>query len=93
MPGNHPMDRSTYWRRQLLRIGGLLTVWFIAGYVMSIFFIEPLNAVRLGGLPFGFWMAQQGSIFIFVVLIFTFAYFSGRLDRRAGVDEHDERAP
>jgi putative solute:sodium symporter small subunit len=68
----------------------LLVVWFIAGYVMSIFFIEPLNSLHLGGLPLGFWMAQQGSIFVFVVLIFLYAVLSGRLDRQAGLEETDE---
>ncbi len=71
------------------RIGLLLAVWFLCGYVMSIFFIEALNAFSFGGVPFGFWMAQQGSIFVFVSLIFIFAYFSDKLDREAGVAEDD----
>ncbi len=73
----------------LQRISILLAVWFLCGYVMSIFLIEPLNAFSFGGVPFGFWMAQQGSIFVFVSLIFIFAYFGDKLDREAGVAEEE----
>jgi putative solute:sodium symporter small subunit len=81
------MDRQTYWRKQLQRTVVLLVVWFIVGYGFSIFLIEPLNSLSLGGVPLGFWMAQQGSIFIFVVLILVYAISAGRLDRDAGVEE------
>lgn len=81
------MDRQTYWRKQLQRTVVLLIVWFIIGYGLSIFFIEPLNAFEIGGLPFGFWMAQQGSIYVFVLLILIYAISAGRLDREAGVEE------
>jgi putative solute:sodium symporter small subunit len=57
---------------------------------MSIFFIESLNSFNLGGVPFGFWMAQQGSIYVFVVLVFVFAILGDKLDREAGVSETDE---
>ena len=83
------IDRQTYWRKQVKRIVLLLSVWFVVGYLLSIFLIEPLNGVSLGGVPFGFWMAQQGSIYIFVLLILAFAISAGRLDRRAGVEETD----
>ena len=72
------------------RILMLLGVWFLCGYVMSIFFIETLNQIQLGGVPFGFWMAQQGSIYVFVALIFIYAYFSDKLDQAAKVDETDD---
>lgn len=83
------IDRETYWRKQLQRTVILLVVWFIVGYLMSIFLIEPLNAFTFGGVPFGFWMAQQGSIFVFISLIFTYAYFTGKLDEKAGLAETD----
>lgn len=82
-----PIDRRQYWRIQSRRITGLLIIWFIAGYLMSILFIEPLNQMSLGGIPFGFWMAQQGSILVFVLLILVFAWATGRLDRRSGLSE------
>lgn len=81
------ISRSEYWRKQLRRTLVLLAVWFVAGYVMSIFLIEPLNEFHLGGVPFGFWMAQQGSIFVFILLVLIYAISAGRLDREAGVEE------
>ena len=83
------LDRKTYWRRQVRRIVGLLAVWFVAAYVLSIFFVESLNQVSIGGVPLGFWMAQQGSIYVFVLLILIYAISSGRLDREAGLEETD----
>jgi putative solute:sodium symporter small subunit len=88
------IDRHQYWRIQLRRTVGLLAVWFTAGYAMSILFIERLNEVQIGGIPFGFWMAQQGSIYVFVLLILVFAVLTGRLDRQAGLNEEDRaKAP
>ena len=87
MPEPKHIDRRTYWRRQVLRIAGLLAIWFVAGYVLSIFFAEALNQITLGGMPLGFWMAQQGSIYVFVLLILVFAISSSRLDRAAEVEE------
>ncbi|MEZ4700829.1 MAG: DUF4212 domain-containing protein [Rhodothermales bacterium] len=81
------MDRQTYWRRQIRRTVGLLLVWALVGFVMSILFVEELNAVSVLGIPFGFWMAQQGAIFVFIVLIFVYAYLSGKADEEAGVAE------
>ena len=83
------MSRQAYWRKQIRRTLILLAVWFVVGYLMSIFLIEPLNAINFGGIPFGFWMAQQGSIFVFVALILIYAIASGRLDREAGLEETD----
>ncbi len=71
------------------RTVGLLVIWFTVGYAMSILFIEQLNEVQIGGIPFGFWMAQQGSIYVFVLLILVFAVLTGRLDRQAGLSEEE----
>ena len=84
------ITRKAYWRKQLQYILILLAVWFIAGYVMSIFFVESLNAISFGGIPFGFWMAQQGSVFVFISLILIYALAAGRLDRQAGVAETED---
>ncbi len=81
------MDRRTYWRRQLRRTLLLLSVWAVVGFGLGIFFVEPLNRVSVGGVPLGFWMAQQGSIYVFVVLILIYAVLSGRADREAGLEE------
>lgn len=84
------IDRVTYWKTLMRRTLMLLGVWFVAGYVLSIFLAEPLNSINFGGIPFGFWMAQQGSIFIFIGLILIYAITTGRLDRAAGVEEGDD---
>lgn len=81
------IDHETYWRTQRYRIAFLLGIWFLVGPVMSILFIEQLNEIVIGGVPLGFWMAQQGSIIVFVILIFVYAIWTGVLDRQAGVEE------
>lgn len=90
----HPSDprtvsRQSYWRRNLTYVGLLLVVWFSISYGAGILFVEPLNRFRLPGtgFPLGFWFAQQGSIYVFVVLIFVYVFLMNRLDREFGVDE------
>ena len=83
------LTREAYWKKQRRRIAILLAVWFVAGCGMGILLIEPLNTISFGGVPFGFWMAQQGAIFVFVSLILIYAVASGRLDREAGLEEGD----
>lgn len=56
---------------------------------MSILLVEPLNTIKIGQVPFGFWMAQQGSIYVFVILIFVYAFKMDTLDRRYGGRDHD----
>lgn len=76
--------RKDYWRANKALIRNLLIIWAIASLGMSIVFVAPLNALTIGNLPFGFWMAQQGSIFVFVVLVFIYAIQMDRLDRKYG---------
>jgi putative solute:sodium symporter small subunit len=77
--------RQAYWRANTALIRNLLIVWALVSLVFSILLVEQLNAFRLGGLPLGFWMAQQGSILTFVVLIFTYAIQMDKLDRKYGI--------
>jgi putative solute:sodium symporter small subunit len=91
--GSPNIDRVTYWKKVRRRSLLLLSVWFVAGFVLSIFLAEPLNAFTLGGIPFGFWMAQQGSIFVFVGLILVYVLSMQRLDREAGVEEASSEPP
>ena len=81
-------DRRAYWRSTLRRIAILLTIWALVGPVMSILFVEQVNTMTIAGVPFGFWMGQQGSIYIFVILIFVNAWMADRLDRRARAEGH-----
>jgi len=81
---------KAYWRANLRVIGVLLAVWALAGLGFGIVLAEPLNAFSLGGAPLGFWMAQQGAIFIFVIIIFVYAWLMERIDHRYQVDEENE---
>ena len=83
-------DRRAYWQRTIRRTLFLLAIWFIVGPLMSILLVEQLNQFSLGGIPFGFWMGQQGSIYVFVILIFVYAWRSDAADREAGVHETPE---
>lgn len=83
--------RRAYWRANKTLIRNLLMVWALVSLVMSILLVEPLNSFQLGGVPFGFWMAQQGSIYVFVILIFTYAIQMDKLDRKYNRREHNQR--
>jgi len=79
-------DKSqAYWRANTALIRNLLIVWALVSLIFSILLVEPLNAIQLGRVPLGFWMAQQGSILTFVVLIFIYAVQMDRLDRKYGI--------
>lgn len=79
---SHKSAQKAYWRANKALIRTLLIVWALVSIVMSILLVEPLNNFQIGGVPFGFWMAQQGSIYVFVVLIFVYAVQMDRLDRK-----------
>jgi putative solute:sodium symporter small subunit len=78
-----------YWRANLRLQLVLLAVWAIVGYLLAIFLAHPLAGVSVGELPLGFWIAQQGAIFVFVVLIFVYAIRMDRLDHDYGVEEEE----
>jgi putative solute:sodium symporter small subunit len=84
---NSQQRRREYWRRHLRYLAGLLTIWFAVSYGFAILFVDRLDQIRLGGFRLGFWFAQQGSIFVFVVLIFVYVKLMNRLDREYDVDE------
>ena len=85
--------QQAYWRTNVRYVSLLLVVWFAVSYVGGILLVKPLNAFRIPGTgyPLGFWLAQQGSIFAFVVLIFLYVWLMNRLDRAYDLDEGDER--
>ncbi len=78
---------SEYWKANLRLVIFCLVIWFVVSYVCGILLVEPLNSIRLGGYKLGFWFAQQGSIYTFVVLIFFYAWRMNRLDRKFNVHE------
>lgn len=79
--------RRAYWRANLRLIAVLLAIWALVSLGFGVLLVEPLNRFRFGRLPLGFWFAQQGSIYIFVILIFVYAWLMDRLDRKHGVAE------
>ncbi len=81
------MHRRAYWRKNIIIVTALLSVWFLVSFVLSIVFVDALNEIRMGGFRLGFWMAQQGSLYVFVILIFVYVWLMNRLDREYGVEE------
>lgn len=78
---------QAYWKDVVGLIRNVLIVWFIVSYGCGILFAPALNSIKLGGYPLGFWFAQQGSIYIFVALIFIYAKLMGKLDEKHDVHE------
>ena len=80
-------NRMAYWRANLRLVGICLAIWFVCSYGFGILFVEQLNTIRIGGFKLGFWFAQQGSIYIFVALIFFYAWRMNHIDRQFDVHE------
>lgn len=80
-------SREEYWLRNIKLVIGCLIVWFIVSFGFGILLVHPLNAIKIGGYKLGFWFAQQGSMYIFVALIFIYAKLVGNLDKEFGVEE------
>ncbi|MBU1248246.1 MAG: DUF4212 domain-containing protein [Proteobacteria bacterium] len=80
-------EMKKYWKTNLGYMVVLLSIWALVSFVFGIILVEPLNTISLGGFKLGFWFAQQGSIFTFVVLIFVYYFLMKKLDRRFDVHE------
>jgi putative solute:sodium symporter small subunit len=80
-------NRQDYWKANLRLVAICLTIWFVVSYLFGIILVDQLNAISLGGYRLGFWFAQQGSIYVFVVLIFFYAYRMNKIDREFNVHE------
>jgi len=78
---------AEYWKRNLSLVALCLAIWFVCSYLFGIVLVEPLNAIKIGGYKLGFWFAQQGSMYIFVALIFFYASKMNKLDREFDVHE------
>jgi len=76
-----------YWKTNLKYLAILLLIWFVVSFLFGILLAETLNQFHLGGFPLGFWFAHQGSIYMFVILIFVYVYLMNRLDKKFNVDE------
>lgn len=82
-----PSSMKQYWKKNLQTLAILLSIWFVISFGCGILWVEELNAYRMGGFKLGFWFAQQGSIYGFVVLIFIYVVRMNRLDREFKVNE------
>ena len=82
-----PAPDKRYWRKNVQYLLTLLSIWFIVSYGCGILFVDALNTFQLGGFKLGFWFAQQGSIYVFVILIFVYVALMNKLDKKFDVDE------
>ena len=80
-------DLNEYWRKNIRIMIWLLAIWAFVSYGLGIILVNPLNTIHLGGFPLGFWFAQQGSIYVFVLLILVYCKLMRKLDREYDVDE------
>lgn len=80
-------NARAYWSATLGLLTKVLVIWFLVSYGAGIIFADALNSIKLGGYPLGFWFAQQGSIYIFIALIFWYAKKMGDIDRKFGMAE------
>tara|TARA_B100001057_G_scaffold472398_1_gene535667 strand:- start:3586 stop:3849 length:264 start_codon:yes stop_codon:yes gene_type:complete len=81
---------SAYWRANLKLMAFCLSIWFLCSFGFGILFVDQLNMFRIGGVKLGFWFAQQGSIYIFVLLIFFYAWQINRIDRKFDLHEDED---
>jgi len=81
------LSKQAYWKANLKLVTLCLSIWFVVSYLFGIILVDQLNVINIGGYQLGFWFAQQGSIYIFVILIFFYASRMNKLDRRFDVHE------
>ena len=75
-----------YWKTNLKYLAILLSIWFVVSFVFGIVLVEELNTIRMGGFKLGFWFAQQGSIYVFTILIFVYIRLMNKLDKKYSLD-------
>jgi putative solute:sodium symporter small subunit len=74
--------KQNYWKTNLKYLLVLLLIWFTVSFGFGILLVDQLNKIRFGGFKLGFWFAQQGAIYVFVILIFVYIYLMNRLDKK-----------
>ena len=79
--------RDRYWKSNIKIVSSLLVIWFIASFGFGIIFSESLDQIKIGGFKLGFWFAQQGSIYVFVLIIFLYVGLMKRLDKKLSQEE------
>ena len=83
----HKERAKAYWKENLRYLLILLSIWFLVSYVFGILLVDQLNTIKMGGFKLGFWFAQQGAMYVFVVLIFVYVRLMNKLDKKYGFDE------
>ncbi len=86
-------ENKGYWKDNVTLVLKLLAIWFVVSYGAGILFVDFLNQFKFFGFPFGFWMAQQGAIYVFVALIFVYVAKMNTLDKKYGLQESDDDIP
>ena len=92
MNDSNSLKAKHYWKENIRLVLSLLGVWFLVSFGMAIIFVDILDNIRFFGFKFGFWMAQQGSIYCFVILIFIYVYKMNKLDHKYGVSEDQDES-
>lgn len=82
--------QKLYWKKNLQYLSILLSIWFVSAYLISIVFRDTFDSIKIAGFKLGFWFAQQGSIYIFIILIFVYVFLMNKLDKSYNNDEGDE---
>ena len=90
--GSNPREghARSYWRANLRLLGWLMAIWFLVSFGAGILFRDFLDQFMIGGFPLGFWFAQQGSIYVFIALIFFYSWKMHRIEREYSLDDDDD---
>ncbi|MBU2951766.1 DUF4212 domain-containing protein [Tamlana agarivorans] len=80
-------NAKAYWKENIRYVLILLSIWFVVSYGLGIILKDTLNTIKIGGFKLGFWFAQQGAIYVFVVLIFVYVRLMNKLDKKYGYDK------
>jgi len=87
---SYQQKATSYWKKNIQYLIVLLIIWFLVSFGAGILFKEELDTIRIGGFKLGFWFAQQGAIYVFVILIFVYVRLMNRLDKKYGFETKDE---
>jgi len=79
--------KSAYWKANLRLLTACLIIWFVVSFGFGILLVDVMNEIQIGGFRLGFWFAQQGSIYVFLIIIFYYAWRMNKLDRQFDVHE------
>ncbi len=82
--------KTKYWKKNLQYLAVLVSIWFVVSYGFSILLVDVLDKIKIGGFNLGFWFSQQGSIFVFVIIIFVYVRLINNLDKKFNVEEDEE---